>query len=60
MSSKDVKVGIREASEKLTLRIKLTGMRRWTLRWRIAVALIWLGARVAPVEAQVDVNGRSR
>lgn len=60
MSSKAVKVGIREASEKLTLRIKLTGMRRWTFRWRLAVALIRLGARVAPVEAQVDVDGRGR
>lgn len=52
-----VAVDINEVASAVTVRIGVTGIRRFNLRSRIGVALIGLGARVLPVTVCVAIEG---
>lgn len=49
-----VKVPVKDATRKLTLKVKLTGVRRLVWRLKVARWLFLLGGKVAGLKTQVD------
>jgi hypothetical protein len=50
-----MKIPIDQISQSMTLHVEVTGMRRWNVRMRLAVWLIYLAALVAPIRFNVQV-----
>lgn len=52
----DVRIPIDEISGRMMLNVRVTGMRRWKVRMRIAVWLIQLAGVVAPIHFNVETE----
>ena len=54
--TQDVRIPIDEISGRMTLNVRVTGLRRWNLRMRLALWLIRLAGVVAPIGFEIETD----
>ncbi|MCZ4341530.1 hypothetical protein O4H52_07955 [Sphingomonadaceae bacterium G21617-S1] len=50
------KIHIRDATGRITMRIRISGVRRWKFRQMIALRLIKLAILVSPIVTKVEID----
>lgn len=57
MASTEMRVPMATLARRLTMKVRVTGMRRWQVRWWAARMLLRMAAAVAGMSIQIEQQG---